>query len=123
MVDTPSAAPLVVHVDVTDTVRAAWRAGIQRVVVQLVEHLRGRDDLDVVPVVWLDTAGGFRRLTDDEQRSITPGATVGAVPSPRAAGTDRRVAAGADPHDSTVAPPDPPEPPMAAGPLAVRARR
>lgn len=82
MADSQSAAPLVVHIDVTDTVRAAWRAGIQRVVVQLVEHLRDREDIEVVPVVWLDTAGGFRRLTEDEHRSITPGATDAAVPSP-----------------------------------------
>ena len=35
----PADRPLVVHVDVTDTVATHWRAGIQRVVAQLVAQL------------------------------------------------------------------------------------
>ena len=48
---------LTVYIDVSDTVRANWRAGIQRVVVQLLEHLRRADErVEVVPVVWLESA-------------------------------------------------------------------
>lgn len=72
--------PLVVHVDVTDTVATHWRAGIQRVVAQLVDQL-GRDDrLRVVPVVWLESIRGFRTLMPDEQRRLAP--SDGAAPSP-----------------------------------------
>jgi glycosyltransferase involved in cell wall biosynthesis len=64
--------PLVVHVDVTDTVATHWRAGIQRVVAQLVDQI-GRDQrLRVEPVVWLESIPGFRTLTPDERRRLAP---------------------------------------------------
>jgi glycosyltransferase involved in cell wall biosynthesis len=63
-------APLRVHVDVTDTVSTHWRAGIQRVVLQVVAQLSLDERLEVVPVVWLESARSFRRLTAAEQRSL-----------------------------------------------------
>ncbi len=72
---------LVVHVDVSDTARAQWRAGIQRVVVQLLAHLDLPDErIEVVPVVWMDSANGFRTLTAAERRSLSTGATGAGVP-------------------------------------------
>ena len=69
-----STRPLTVVVDVTDTVATEWRAGIQRVVCRVVDEL-GRDDrLDVVPVVWLESARTFRRLTPEERARLAPGA-------------------------------------------------
>lgn len=63
-------APLRVHVDVTDTVSTHWRAGIQRVVLQVLAQLQLDDRLDVVPVVWLESARSFRHLTEAEHRSL-----------------------------------------------------
>lgn len=68
-------------VDVTDTVRAHWRAGIQRVVLQLVSHLGGTEGVVVEPVVWLGSARGFRRLTPGELASLEPGAPGGPAPA------------------------------------------
>ncbi len=70
-----------VHVDVTDTVATHWRAGIQRVVAQLVARLGEDPRLRVVPVVWLESVRGFRSLTDDEVLRLAPRA-AGAPPSP-----------------------------------------
>ena len=62
-----AAAPLLVHVDVSDTLGSPWRAGIQRVVVQLVEHLRSADDrLRLVPMVWSEPLQGHRHLSPAE---------------------------------------------------------
>lgn len=65
-------APLVVTVDVTDTVATAWRAGIQRTVCQLVDHLARDPRLDLVPVCWSDSIRGFRRLTPAERARLDP---------------------------------------------------
>ncbi|HLU42950.1 MAG TPA: hypothetical protein VKZ55_11155, partial [Microthrixaceae bacterium] len=62
----PAPRPLLVHVDVSDTLSSGWRAGIQRVVVQLVDHLRRVDGLEVVPVAWSRDLQGHRRLRPDE---------------------------------------------------------
>ncbi len=67
---------LAVYVDVTDTVATHWRAGIQRVVLQLLDQLRRDERLDVRPVVWLESARSFRSLTADEQVSLDPLASV-----------------------------------------------
>ena len=67
---------LAVYVDVTDTVATHWRAGIQRVVLQLLDQLRRDERLDVRPVVWLQSARSFRSLTADEQVSLDPLASV-----------------------------------------------
>ena len=79
-----AAAPLVVVVDVTDTVDTEWRAGIQRVVCRLVAELGDDPRLDVVPVVWLESARAFRRLTPEESARLAPDAVISA-PSPSAA--------------------------------------
>lgn len=65
-------APLVVTVDVTDTVATAWRAGIQRTVCQLVDHLARDPRLELVPVCWSDSIRGFRRLTPAERARLDP---------------------------------------------------
>ncbi len=70
-----AAAPLRVVVDVTDTVDTEWRAGIQRVVCRLVAELGDDPRLEVVPVVWLESARAFRRLTPEESARLTPDAT------------------------------------------------
>lgn len=72
--------PLVVHVDVTDTVATHWRAGIQRVVAQLVHELSGDARLRVVPVVWLESVRGFRTLTDGEAERLAPYAAGSPAP-------------------------------------------
>jgi glycosyltransferase involved in cell wall biosynthesis len=75
MADPAGRGTLRVHVDVTDTVRTRWRAGIQRVVLQLLVHLRtvgAEEGLEVVPVVWLDSARSHRRLTAAEAASLQP---------------------------------------------------
>lgn len=69
------APPLVVHVDVTDTVATHWRAGIQRVVAQLVAGLAADDRLRVVPVVWLESVRGMRTLTPAELERLAPDVT------------------------------------------------
>lgn len=86
MTDVPSAdtRTLVVHVDVTDTVATHWRAGIQRVVAQLVDRLSVESGVQVVPVVWLESVRGFRTLTADETRRLAP--VVAAAPAPADAG-------------------------------------
>ena len=78
----PATGPLVVHVDVTDTVATHWRAGIQRVVAQLVAQLAEDDRLRVVPVVWLESVRGFRTLTAGEARRLAP--TSADTPTPPA---------------------------------------
>lgn len=77
-----SGRPLRVYLDVSDTARAQWRAGIQRVVVQLLDHLEVADPalLDVVPVVWLGSAGQHRRLTPAERDALRGESTHASVP-------------------------------------------
>jgi glycosyltransferase involved in cell wall biosynthesis len=58
---------LVVHVDVTDTVRSQWTAGIQRVVRQLVRHLDADPRITLVPIVWSTPLRSFRLLTPHER--------------------------------------------------------
>ena len=85
------AAPLTVVVDVTDTVDTQWRAGIQRVVCRLVAELGTDPRLDVVPVVWLESARAFRRLTPDELARLAPDADLAA---PAGGGAAAAAAAG-----------------------------
>lgn len=72
---------LVVVVDLTDTLSSGWRAGIQRVVVQLVDHLRHLDDrIELVPVVWSRALQGHRRLRPAELADLLgPGERRGAA--------------------------------------------
>lgn len=83
MADVSSPPRLVVYVDVSDTTNAQWRAGIQRVVVQLVRQLAVHadgDTLEVVPLVWLDSARAHRRLTSSESALLDADASGVAQP-------------------------------------------
>ncbi len=63
--------PLVVYVDVGETIKAGYRAGIQRVVCALVTHLpAASNQLEVVPIRWNERNGGFRRVTAEEYESL-----------------------------------------------------
>jgi GT2 family glycosyltransferase/glycosyltransferase involved in cell wall biosynthesis len=63
--------PRLVYVDVTDTLRSGWRAGIQRVVVGLTTNLPAADErLEVVPVVHVPAYGSFRRTTEAEREAL-----------------------------------------------------
>lgn len=88
----PPADPLLVAVDVTDTLASGWRAGIQRVVVQLVDNLRTVDErIELLPLVWSPALAGHRRLLPSELEDLmSPG-----VRSARGSATGP--AAGAEP--------------------------
>jgi glycosyltransferase involved in cell wall biosynthesis len=63
--------PVLVYVDVTETLRSGWRAGIQRVTCELVRHLPvERPDLEVVPIVFEPHRGTFRRVTGPEYAEL-----------------------------------------------------
>lgn len=67
----PGGGPLRVVVDVSDTLASPWRAGIQRVVVQLVAHLRRADPrIELELVAWSVPLDGFRRLTPAERDDL-----------------------------------------------------
>lgn len=79
--------PTVVYVDVTETLRAGWRAGIQRVVTEVVARLWiDLDDLEVVPIVWSPLDGSYRRLDNAEvARFLDPPPMRNHPPAPPAA--------------------------------------
>jgi len=63
--------PLLCYVDVTETLRSGWRAGIQRVVCELFRTLPSADvDLELVPVCWSKVHRAFRRLDAAEYASL-----------------------------------------------------
>ena len=63
--------PLVVYVDVGETLKAGYRAGIQRVVCAVVAELPGADDrVELVPIRWCERNGRFRRITGEEYASL-----------------------------------------------------
>jgi GT2 family glycosyltransferase/glycosyltransferase involved in cell wall biosynthesis len=73
--------PLVVFVDVSDTIRNGWWAGIQRVVRALVTHLPDvAPELEVVPVAFVPEPPGFRRITADEYALLLRRAPVSVAP-------------------------------------------
>ncbi len=88
-----AAARPVVLVDVTDTLRSGWNAGIQRVVRGLVAGLAADGRLDVRPVVWWPQARRFRTLLDDEAGRLREAGAPAppAPPPPATAGLRRRV--------------------------------
>jgi len=87
--------PLLCYVDVTETLRSGWRAGIQRVVCELVRHLPDADhDIELVAVCWSKVHGRFRRLDTAEYASLlAPTATQQPAGPGAAPGRVRRVAA------------------------------
>ncbi len=58
--------PIVVLVDVTDTLSSPWSAGIQRVVRGVTAALAARPDVDLVPVVRVEGSQRVRTLVGDE---------------------------------------------------------
>jgi GT2 family glycosyltransferase/glycosyltransferase involved in cell wall biosynthesis len=63
--------PLVTYVDVGETLKAGYRAGIQRVVCALVAELPGSDErIELVPIRWCERNQRFRRITSDEYASL-----------------------------------------------------
>ncbi|MCB1283509.1 MAG: glycosyltransferase [Microthrixaceae bacterium] len=59
--------PEVFYIDVTETLRAGWRAGIQRVVSEVVRRLIfERDDVVVVAMAWSPLDACYRRLDGAE---------------------------------------------------------
>ncbi len=80
-----SGGPVLCYVDVTETLRSGWRAGIQRVVCELVRNLPGAEpDLELVPICWSKVHHRFRRVDAAEQRSLlsSTGAQQPATPPP-----------------------------------------
>ena len=69
--------PTLCYIDVTETLRSGWRAGIQRVVCELVRELpRAHPDIELVPVCWSKTHEQFRRIDSAEYaRLLAPTAT------------------------------------------------
>jgi glycosyltransferase involved in cell wall biosynthesis len=63
--------PLVVYVDVTETLRSGWRAGIQRVTCEVVRHLPvACPEIELVPVAWNRVHDAFRRVSADEHAAL-----------------------------------------------------
>lgn len=63
--------PLLVHLDVGETLKAGYRAGIQRVVCRLAAELSTADPrLQLVPIRWCERNRAFRRLTSREYESL-----------------------------------------------------
>ena len=80
-----SGGRLVTYLDVGDTLRAHYRAGIQRVVCALVAELPAADPgIELVPVLWCGRNGTFRRATEAEAAALRrrAGALPEAVPEP-----------------------------------------
>ena len=63
-------APIVVLVDVTDTLSSPWSAGIQRVVRGVTAALAERPDVELVPVVRVDGSQRVRTLVGDESARL-----------------------------------------------------
>lgn len=89
--------PRIVYLDVSDTLRSGWRAGIQRVVRGLLLGIPGGDQrLELVPVVHVDAWGRFRRATSAEVASLlAPSPASGPAPPPPEPGALRRAAVAA----------------------------
>jgi GT2 family glycosyltransferase/glycosyltransferase involved in cell wall biosynthesis len=63
--------PVICYVDVTETLRSGWRAGIQRVVTELTTRLALQsDDFELVPLVWSDLDRRYRRLGPNETERL-----------------------------------------------------
>jgi len=97
--------PVLCYVDVTETLRSGWRAGIQRVVCELFRTIpEAHHDLEMVPVCWSKVHQQFRRLDPAEYTSMLA-PTAGqqpAVPLPPPTAARRMLAKLM--HSSGVAP-------------------
>jgi GT2 family glycosyltransferase/glycosyltransferase involved in cell wall biosynthesis len=81
--------PLVVYVDVGETLKAGYRAGIQRVVCAAVAEMAHDPRLEVVAVRWEPRLVSFRRLTGVEWASLLRAGEAPEAPA------DSRAVAGA----------------------------
>ena len=97
--------PLLCYVDVTETLRSGWRAGIQRVVCELFRTLPSADvDLELVPVCWSKVHRAFRRLDAAEYAAmLAPTAAQQPAGPPPAPSRLRKVLA-AVMHQGGIAP-------------------
>lgn len=77
--------PIVVIVDVTDTLSSPWSAGIQRVVRGITAALAARPDVDLVPVVRVDGSQRVRTLVGDEPDRLAQPPVGDRPPVPAAA--------------------------------------
>lgn len=101
---TPREGRLLVYLEVTETLRHPRRAGIQRVVVELLAGLWRHDlGVDVVPVTWSELDAAYRQATTTEVASLLAAKPTGDSPLPgaeptglqqRAANAVRRTPAG-----------------------------
>ncbi|HQF95879.1 MAG TPA: glycosyltransferase [Microthrixaceae bacterium] len=97
--------PLLCYVDVTETLRSGWRAGIQRVVCELVKALpNARPDIELVPVCWSKVHSAFRRLDADEYASLLEPTTAQQPAGPPPPPTAARKALALAMHRSGAAP-------------------
>ncbi|MBU6216549.1 MAG: glycosyltransferase family 4 protein [Acidobacteria bacterium] len=93
--------PIVVIVDVTDTLSSPWSAGIQRVVRGVTAALAARSDVELVPVVRVEGSQRVRTLVGDEPARLARPPAGERPPMPTAAprpwleALDRSVPAGA----------------------------
>jgi GT2 family glycosyltransferase/glycosyltransferase involved in cell wall biosynthesis len=63
--------PLLVYMDVGETLKAGYRAGIQRVVCALAAEMPFADErVELVPIRWCTRNQAFRRLTAEEHGSL-----------------------------------------------------
>lgn len=63
--------PVVCYADVSETLRSGWRAGIQRVVTELIIRLSLiDDDLEIVLIAWDALARSYRRLDRAETERL-----------------------------------------------------
>lgn len=71
----PGRPPAMVYLEVTNTLATPGVSGIQRIVRQLLVHLRSDPDpgapIRFVPVTWCSGCGGFRQLTPSERQGLT----------------------------------------------------
>jgi len=84
---------VVCYVDVTETLQSGWRAGIQRVVTELVVRLATTDDdLEIVPITWDPLDAAYRRLDRAEtERLFSPPPMRNHPPATAATSTLRRI--------------------------------
>ncbi|MFN8050846.1 MAG: glycosyltransferase [Acidimicrobiales bacterium] len=88
--------PVVCYVDVTETLRSGWRAGIQRVVTELTTRLLLiDDDLELVPICWSPLDRAYRRLDPEEmERLFAPAPMKNHPPAPPPASRGLRAVVG-----------------------------
>ena len=83
--------PLLVYLDVGETLKAGYRAGIQRVVCALASEMPFADArVEVVPIRWCPRNQTFRRLTAEEHGSLRRAGASPPEPSGPSAGRAAR---------------------------------